>query len=292
MNNSQVAHKWANGHDAKGSNFYAENGTIYSYGPHFPIARLCEGHILFTTSSYSNSTSKHISLVRYAIANDATVIRIPSLRESVGTNEQMICVGLQEMLRKHAKSRVYKDYIAIQIQKSVANLSLYLKTYKTKPSKETKALLKLIASGEWAKVKELDAKQQKARDKAQALRAKKQAELAEKLHKELIEKRDRWIAGETVEFYGTNDYGQSYLRVKDRMVQTSRGAEIPLRPAMRLFELAKKCRETGQPFSEAITFDSFTLRQISAFGNVEIGCHHLEFDEMARIAPLVELALV
>lgn len=68
MDNSQVAHLWANRsrERAKGSNFYFEGDTIYSYGSHFPIARHFGGVVLFTNQSYSVSTSRHISYVRQA----------------------------------------------------------------------------------------------------------------------------------------------------------------------------------------------------------------------------------
>ena len=60
--NSQVAHAWANktGKHCRGSNFFYDDDTIYSYGGHFPIARHMDGVVLFTTESYSNSTSKHL----------------------------------------------------------------------------------------------------------------------------------------------------------------------------------------------------------------------------------------
>ena len=291
MNNSQVAHKWANGQDASGSNFYSEDGTIYSYGRHFPIARICNDHILFTSGSYSISTSKHVSLTRRAIASSAIVIHVPDLRNAPSENEPIVASEIQELLRKHGKSRLYKEMIAGQIETAVANLSLYLKTYKAKPSKETKALLKLIASGEWAKVKELDATQEKAREKARALReAKANAALAEYQAKEK-EKRNAWLEGEAVQFYGADENGNPFLRVKNRTVQTSHGAEIPLRPAMRLFELARNCQDSGLAFHEPLTFDCFTLTKITGEGNVTIGCHTLTFKEMARIAPTVQRQL-
>lgn len=72
----QVAHLWmhqaqADARNALG-NFYFEGDTIYSYGRHFPIARHVAGvngrrAILFTTSSYSKTTSRQIGIVRSAI---------------------------------------------------------------------------------------------------------------------------------------------------------------------------------------------------------------------------------
>ena len=42
MNNSMVAHLWANEMKefANGSNFYFEDESIYSYGSHFEVGRI------------------------------------------------------------------------------------------------------------------------------------------------------------------------------------------------------------------------------------------------------------
>lgn len=74
MKNSTVAHNWANriGSSMKGSNFYFEGDTIYSYGSHFPIATIItvpgnsDDFTVITTQKHSISTSCHTSLVRNA----------------------------------------------------------------------------------------------------------------------------------------------------------------------------------------------------------------------------------
>lgn len=44
MNNSMVAHLWANEMKefANGSNFYFEDESIYSYGSHFEVGRIVQ----------------------------------------------------------------------------------------------------------------------------------------------------------------------------------------------------------------------------------------------------------
>lgn len=81
MNNSQLSHNWANKikSSGKGSNMFYENDTIYSYGYHFKIAKFFkdvnnEDFILFTTRSYSNTTSKHKGHVRKSIPSNINVI--------------------------------------------------------------------------------------------------------------------------------------------------------------------------------------------------------------------------
>lgn len=82
MNNRQVAHVWAQQTKpgAKGSSFYFRDSTIYSYGPHFPIARFIERKgrraVLFTTRGYSVTTSKHIGQARGAIPGGVPVFYV------------------------------------------------------------------------------------------------------------------------------------------------------------------------------------------------------------------------
>ena len=65
--NRHVAELWMLHRDAKGLNIFSDDGTIYSYGKHFPIARHIRNQahrdcILLTTERYSKTTSKHTSL--------------------------------------------------------------------------------------------------------------------------------------------------------------------------------------------------------------------------------------
>lgn len=74
MNNREVAHFWANQSkpSAKGSHFFYEGDTIYSYGYHFPIARLITHPVtkkkayLYNSARYSQSTTRHQGYVRSA----------------------------------------------------------------------------------------------------------------------------------------------------------------------------------------------------------------------------------
>ena len=85
MNNSQVAHCWANQTKAKGrgSNFFFEGESIYSYGGHFEVARLVQTEkgktiALFDPTTYSQSTSQHQSYARQACHNLHQRFDVPS----------------------------------------------------------------------------------------------------------------------------------------------------------------------------------------------------------------------
>lgn len=83
MNNSMVAHLWANEkqESANGSNFYFEGESIYSYGSHFEVGRIVrnkrgEKAYLINDIYRSSSTSKHQYHVRGAIPTGSKVFSV------------------------------------------------------------------------------------------------------------------------------------------------------------------------------------------------------------------------
>lgn len=85
FNNSELTHVWANQTQTHGtgSNMFFEHQTIYSYGYHFKLAQFVnnkEGQrcVLINLKSYSNTTSKHQSLVWRAIPQDVPFFKVVS----------------------------------------------------------------------------------------------------------------------------------------------------------------------------------------------------------------------
>lgn len=73
--NSALAHAFATykSFDGRSNSMFFVGNTIYSYGYHFPIATRCDDVTFFNASSYSNTTAKHKSIVKSAIAGDKLV---------------------------------------------------------------------------------------------------------------------------------------------------------------------------------------------------------------------------
>lgn len=83
MNNSMVAHLWANEKEesARGSNLFFEGRSIYSYGYHFEVGRIVrnkcgEKAYLLNDKYYSSSTCKHQHCVRSAIPTGSKVFYV------------------------------------------------------------------------------------------------------------------------------------------------------------------------------------------------------------------------
>ena len=69
--NDAVAQMYAEGAtDGHAKNMYISGDTIYSYGPHFPIARRLPGGYIFNSDNSSVSTARHKSKVYSHIGKD------------------------------------------------------------------------------------------------------------------------------------------------------------------------------------------------------------------------------
>lgn len=90
---------------------------------------------------------------------------------------------------------------------------------------------------------------------------------------------------------GTGGMNQPHLgtavRRNGSRLETSRGAEAPFAQAVAIFRLAQHCRHAGTYWTadkEEVRAGHFTLRGINSNGDVTIGCHHIAFTEMQRLA--------
>lgn len=79
-NNQEVVDAWLEHWGPYGCNsrrsLYYDCSTIFSYGPHFPIARFVRANngeevVLFTTANYSHTTAAHKGLVLRALYHSA-----------------------------------------------------------------------------------------------------------------------------------------------------------------------------------------------------------------------------
>lgn len=75
-NISEISHLWIHEiqQEARCGNAFYEDGIIYSYGKHFPIAKIEKDKkgnktVLFTLDAYSRTTAKHIRDVQMACSH-------------------------------------------------------------------------------------------------------------------------------------------------------------------------------------------------------------------------------
>ena len=119
MNNSMVAHLWANEkkESARGSNFFFEGRSIYSYGYHFEVGRIVrnkcgEKAYLLNDKYYSSSTCKHQHCVRSAIPTGSKVFYVGYNMSDDGSmafiTSQLELI--KEVIEKYKKVRTSLSY--------------------------------------------------------------------------------------------------------------------------------------------------------------------------------------
>lgn len=288
-NKYECAHRWSANKQEEGvaGNIFFFNGTIYSYGQHFAIARHVtrkgQKFILFTTRSYSSSTASHKSAVQGAIPRGATVFEVHNVRADTRADhldnlKAIECEAHQE-IKKAAKARQNKPFHRAQALHLIKMGNAYAEAVGLRQRLACPEEGKL---DEWAKEVEKEAAEALARErKAQA---KKRAEEWKKFSAELA----AWHAGgDKVPGNGRGPDGVCYVRVsRGKYLQTTLGMTVPLKDVMPVLERLRMGRP-GIILNESEV--SFKIQDwmghIHWTENVfRIGCHTITFDEILRAA--------
>jgi len=258
---STIAHLWANQlqDEARNSgNFYFDGKTIYSYGGHFPIAKHIEKDgeraVLFTTRAYSNTTARHIAVVRHA-ASHLNVIKCYNPNTTHEENFNRWKVDAELVAAKLPKAKKPEKYLnELEYINSQAN------KYAQFFGLELPAILTTILS---IKDKnEYNAYHDQKTAILEAERLKKEAELKKQHKKALID----WKAGKTHRLYTRIE--TDYLRVNEEAarIETTQAVQIPMELGKRLYNSIKE--NTLKVGDKVLNFE---VNEVGA--KVKIGCH-------------------
>jgi hypothetical protein len=292
--NSQVAHIWfAQSKDhAKGSNFYFEDKVIYSYGPHFPIARHVSNAtgkraILFTTDSRGNATAKHLNYTRRAIASDMPVFRVPNVMcfthggtsndGPIVDNYKSYDARIAETMRKLAKARTYKQLY----MEDAVRLAEEGNAYAEFCGLPDRYFVPTFSPESMAQLA-MEARERAAKDKARREERERARAVIE------ATARDEWRLGGNVRYF--DNPVMLRLSRDGKTVETSRRAEVPAAHAARAFRFVKFCRETKTEWSSnghTVRVGHFQIDHIDTQGNIRAGCHVIQWSEIERCARLL-----
>lgn len=266
MNNSQLAHVWAQGmkKSGKGSNMFFEGDTIYSYGHHFPIATMYQfsrdysgGTILFNSNGYSITTAKHKSQVRNAI--DRTkweVIEVPNPLpgQDHANNIEFLKNKAIETRALALKAIRYAYSYASELEGVLRSLRVYCKWAN---QKLPKGLPKEFTPDECAVFlakKESFNKKVNAKDEADYQAWSFDFSIKKVWHSKPVK-----------------------LRLKNGHVETSRGACAPLDDVMSAFtQLENGTLEAGT------VIGNFTIDSVNE-SDIKIGCHSIDLTEIRAV---------
>ena len=257
----EVAHLWANQvqNDARNSqgNFYFSGKTIYSYGSHFPIAVLTgknDHYCLFTTQSYSVTTSKHISAVRSAASHKELIFCAYPKEAATGYHERNIKQFLYEIdliAKNLERSRKPEIYFS-QIESVKQTLNKYLEFFKLKLTKAQKSKIGFTTAQEY---KEAVIKAAEATRRQNAAKLKQGEKMyfkgieawknfKEKEYKERLTSKEQMAY-----YYFVNATGQEInvtnLRTNGEVIQTTKHIELPVNVGKRYFEFYKRIVSNG-----------------------------------------------
>jgi len=306
-NHQEVAHFWANRkqESGKSGNMYFSGKVIYSYGEHFPIARHEDlNTILFTTRSYSTSTSKHISYTRRAIPADKKIIYVADVKdinwhwkkipyESESDKEYYPVIStikdnltamegtIIDTLKKAIRARFHKSAYLSSAQGDLDNMAAYLELRKKaiKASvqvdyKHFSAFVKNTRAGlADNSIQSAIALQVKAEQKAEK-------ERQERIRKENAEKIEQWKNGASV-YLPRLEYAILRINKEKGVIETSQSATVTIQEGKILWARIKANKPIiGQVLS------GFTV--LSFNGELKIGCHKIERSEVNRIGALLD----
>jgi len=271
-NNKQIAHLWANQsrESGRGSHFYFEGDTIYSYGTHFPIARHYKGAVLFTTKTYSSSTQRHCSHVRQACYH-LPVFNISDVRGNPsGQDVKEYGIKISGLVKSASKARNVQNHLD-GITRKVEEANRFCERFGFKT--------RFTVPANWEALKEKAKGDEKREQEAKARKAAKfEAQCAETVQK--------WLAGETVSI--PYAYSKVLLRASifdtQQILETSKGARVPLESAHLAFRFCLSKREAGwKRNGETFRVGDFKIDEITR-DTVKAGCHTIGFDEILRLA--------
>lgn len=282
MNNSQVAHVWANQsrESGEGSNFFFHGKSIWSYGRHFEVARLMQTEkgktiSVHTSARYSNSTARHQSYAYSACHGLHEVFTLPVFpvsREDFKSAFEWYMGQAVAAMDKASRARVYGESLIARAEGYIDEA----RRLKSHYPKLTKGLRIRSISFE-------EVERSKARAKREAAKRVREREAAIKKAREEAAKHEaEWLANERGSL--RHVYGRYLLRkhaTKDR-IETSHGAEVTMQQGKVFYKAISKHRATPEDCPR-FEVGFFNLTRLTEQGAV-IGCHVLSWETMDTFA--------
>ena len=258
--NSELAHKYAeqsqNEGRGSGGSFFFRGRVLYSYGSHFPICKFMETSgervLLFTTRSYSNTTSKHVQLARNATSH-IKKIYCANPEASHEDNFKAWINSAKISALKLAKAKKPEIYLN-ELNWTAREASKYADFFGINVPETLQTLVNMKDKAEYKEY------------------AKKQAEETAKEAQRIIKERKKkfkesfkkWLSCEIPYLY--ERLGFDFLRLNDDRIETTQGVKIPIELAKRLYINIK----TGT-IKEGDKLLNYTIDKVGA--QIKIGCH-------------------
>ena len=268
--NSEIAHIWANELEYKGQkgNLFYVGKTVYSYGYHFAIAKhLDYKTILITTRGYSNSTSKHINLVKQAISHKDKIY----CNNPTGSHEENIKSFISEILFEAnflLKAKKPEKYI-FNIECIKNTLNKYLEYFNLKLSKEQAGKIDIKSKEDFAEKMKIQKAKIEKQEKSLIAKGKKLFPIY--VHNFRNGLKNDFLSEE---IKALNKYfnflGEPVLfKIKETEIESSKGVKIPLEIAKRYIN--KFYNNEIKPLDKILNYEVNKIDK----NLLVIGCHNI-----------------
>jgi hypothetical protein len=297
QSNLETTHAWAHSLSNEGKNgnnsLNFRNNIIYSYST--PMAEYVENSntVLFNIEKYSVTTSAHQAIIKNSIPYSYDIIEVPfnssgrsdslSNAENHNQNFEAWENNLIHLYGKLKRAKSKKDEYLQQIEYIKTQIQKYYELFSAQIDKRTLSLnIKNILNNQFSSddLKNIEAKREKTRNlKIKRDEARRKKEITKSISDFFIYKAHQV------------NTKKIYLRLSKskKWVETSQKAKVPLKMAIKLFQLADRVKKSQQELNiNSINQDQrkihdFQLDKIDEKGNATVGCHFLEFVEMQRL---------
>jgi hypothetical protein len=271
---STIAHFWANKtqNEARNSigSLYYHYDTIYSYRDNFAIGKHVERNgqnkVLITLRTYSNTTAKHINVVRNASNHlDTIYCYYPNGSHSDNFNAFLKDVeNISRSLLTARKPQIYINKID-SVKNMVERYANFFEIQIPTTLNEALNIVNLETYQTYVANKETFEKQEKAKQE----RAKKL-----RLKKELT----KWYNFETAYLYTRIDKDFLRYNTEKNRFETTQRVEIPFAVAKKFYEsLQKNILKVGDSLLD------YTINYIDK-KIIKIGCHTFEVAYLNQLA--------
>lgn len=266
--NSEIVHEFNLQNQSHGqtpnNNIFFEYNKIYSYGYHYLLAQFLDNEtILINDKGYSNTTSKHISLVTSATRDKKQFF-------TTKIETKIVLDTIKDSLNKLTKARKTKEYYLEEIDSTLQMYFSYLEYTKQKTKynkiKEHREI-KRIANDFYNNFENLQ-EQVKEQQKKNAI---KEKEAIKENLKDWRDNKINWFRNKT---------NKDYLRINSDNVETSQGVKIPIIEAKRILKLIELKKVIGQKIDNRYTITSFN-------DFLKVGCHNIDKNEINYIKNLI-----
>jgi hypothetical protein len=245
--------------------------------------------VLFTRRTYSVTTTNHISYVRSALRGRSNKVfylantDMPDKAVEKAHFESSAASSFDKASRARGFAMAHVRTGLALVAEGNRISKFFNLGFKLKVPKDIKALTARARKAE-ARAAVLDAarREREAARYAREREARLAADVKTAAFKPLYVA--AWLRGEELEIpedvnrYNLDISEPTLLRVKGNVVETSRGAEVPLDDAKELIYLIT----SGAVLPDGYKVGEFEVDSIEADGSLKIGCHRISAAEVAR----------